>query len=207
MTADPISLYLDELEAWNERINLTTVPVAERRTRHVGESLALLALLDPAPGTSLVDLGSGAGVPGIPIAIERPDITVTLIEADKRKAGFLIHVSGLLGLNNTVVLAERAEVTGHSAGQRGSHDLVVSRATAALPVLCELALPLLRVGGRLVAMVGDSADIEAAVAAATACGGDAPRVMTHGIVSVMKVSATPGEYPRRTGVPQRRPLG
>jgi 16S rRNA (guanine527-N7)-methyltransferase len=96
---------------------------------------------------------------------------------------------------------------GHDAAHRDTYDLAVSRATASAPVLCELALPLLRAGGRLVALVADAeADLRAASSAASACGGGVPRALAPGILSITKVAPTPELYPRRAGVPARRPL-
>ena len=199
--------YLDELYRWNRRINLTTIPREEAERRHLAEARHLLVHAAPAAGALVADIGAGGGVPGLVMAILRPDLRVTLIESDRRKAGFLVHAAALCDCTRVTVEARRAEEVGHDAAHRDTYDLAVSRATASAPVLCELALPLLRVGGRLVALVADAeADLPAASAAASACGGGVPIALAPGILSITKVAPTPELYPRRAGMPARRPL-
>ena len=142
------------------------------------------------------------------IAILRPDLSVTLIESDRRKSGFLIHVAGLLGLSGVTVEALRAEDAGHRDGMRERFDLATSRATAPPPVLCELALPLLRVGGTPVRAGRRRAGgmLAPCAAAASACGGGAPEAPTSGVLRVRKVAPTPDRYPRRPGTPNRHPI-
>jgi 16S rRNA (guanine527-N7)-methyltransferase len=174
--------------------------------RHVDESLHLLDVAAPAPGSTVVDVGSGAGLPGVVVAIVRPDLGVALLESDARKQAFLTHVAGLLELEGVTVVAERAEDAGHQSGLRDSFDLALSRAAAPPPTLCELALPLLRVGGRLCALVADArAAASASTVAAGLCGGDRPR-WADGVLVIDKIAPTPPAYPRRPGVPSRRPL-
>jgi 16S rRNA (guanine527-N7)-methyltransferase len=200
--------YLDELYLWNARVNLTAIPRAQAVSRHLDESRRLLALADPPPGARVVDIGAGGGVPGLVIAILRPDLEVTLIESDRRKAGFLVHAAAVCGCPRVDVLARRAEEVGRDPAHRATHDLAVSRAAAPAPVLCELALPLLRVGGRLIALVSDAEeDLRVAGPAASACGGGTPAAPVPGILAVTKVATTPERFPRRAGVPARHPLG
>ena len=206
-TAVRLRRYLDELYLWNRRINLTSVPREQAESRHTGESRRLLGELGATGGLRLVDIGSGGGIPGLVIAILRPDLRVTLVEADRRRAGFLLHAAALCSCAGVEVVAARAENVGHDPAHREGYDLAVSRAAAPAPVLCELALPLLRAGGRLVALVGDAAtEAEAAAYAAGACGGGQPVATAPGILSVTKVAPTPERFPRRPGVPARRPL-
>lgn len=208
VAGDPLERYLEELYRWNERINLTTVARADAERRHIGETRALLDAAAPRQGASLVDVGSGAGVPGLVMAILRPDLRVTLIEADRRSAAFLVHAAALCGATRVSVVARRAEEVGHDPGQRESHDVAVSRATAPAAVLCELALPLVRPGGRLLALVGDAAqDATRCAVAAAALGGGTPEALGVGILRVAKVAPTPAWFPRRSGVPARHPLG
>jgi 16S rRNA (guanine527-N7)-methyltransferase len=184
------------------------VPPAEAWDRHIGEALELLAAVRLGEGARVVDVGSGAGIPGIPIAVVRPDLEMVLCDSDQKRAGFLGHVAALLGLDGVRVAAVRAEELGRTAGAREAFDAAVSRATAAPPVLCELCLPLLRTGGRLAALVRDAtASAEACAAAAAACGGGEPEAATPGVLVVTKQRPTPDAYPRRPGVPARRPLG
>ena len=167
--------FLEELYRWNERINLTTVPREQAWERHIAESLRLLDAIDVSEAAEVVDVGSGAGVPGIPLALARPDLRVTLLEADQRRGGFLLHVTGLLRLVTVSVESRRAEEAGRDAALRERFDLAVSRATAPSPTLCELALPLVRTSGRLVAFVRDAgAEIAVCAYAAGECGGGTP---------------------------------
>jgi 16S rRNA (guanine527-N7)-methyltransferase len=199
--------YLDELYRWNQRINLTSISREEAQSRHLAEARRLLVHAAPAPGARVADIGAGGGVPGLVMAILRPDLRVTLIESDRRKAGFLVHVAAVCECPQVTVEPRRAEEVGHDPAHRDAYDLAVSRATASAPVLCELALPLLHAGGRLLALVADAeADARIAAAAASACGGGMPAALAPGILSITKVAPTPELYPRRAGMPARRPL-
>lgn len=200
--------YLDELYLWNARINLTSIPRAQAEDRHVEETRRLLSVADPEHGARVVDIGSGGGVPGLVLSVLRPDLWVSLVEADRRRAAFLVHASALCGCRRLTVLPRRAEEVGRDPEHRAAYHLAVSRAAAPAPVLFELALPLLREGGRLLALVGDAAaEARRAAAAAHACGGDSPREAAPGILAVTKVAPTPERLPRRPGVPSRHPLG
>jgi 16S rRNA (guanine527-N7)-methyltransferase len=174
-----------------------------------------LVLLDHLGGArSLVDVGSGAGMPGIPIKIARPSLDVTLIEADQAKAAFLVHACAQLHLEHVEVVARRAEEAGHDPRLREAFDVAVARALAPLPVLVELCLPLVRVGGRLLAQKTAGEDPSGAVAAIELMGGKLSHVAsapsaartTGTIVVIEKVRPTPSRYPRRPGVPARKPL-
>lgn len=199
--------YLEELHRWNDRINLTAVPVEQGWERHIGDVLTLLALAPPPSRSRCIDIGTGGGVPGIPLAILRPDLHLTLVDADRRKVGFLIHTCGVLGLDNVEPVAARAEELGHMDRHRDAYDTAVSRAAAAPPVLCELCLPLLRVGGSLVALLRDpTAAARAAERAARLCGGASPRALGDAVLVVERVGECPQTYPRRVGAPHRRPL-
>jgi len=207
--SEPIlARFLDELYRWNERVNLTSIPRANAERRHLAEVRSLLQVVVPATGARLVDIGSGGGVPGLVIAILRPDLDVTLVEADRRRAGFLLHAAALSGCRRVAVVPRRAEEVGHEPAHRERYDLAVSRATAPVATLCELALPLLRVGGTLYAMVTDAdTDVAPSTVASVACGGAAPEALTPGVLAVAKLCATPSRFPRRSGVPARHPLG
>ncbi|MDQ6847224.1 MAG: 16S rRNA (guanine(527)-N(7))-methyltransferase RsmG [Candidatus Dormibacteraeota bacterium] len=181
-----IDRHLDELDLWNRRLNLTAVARDGAWERHVVESLALLDAAGLREGARCVDLGSGGGIPGMIVAVVRPDLAVTLIESDRRKAGFLVHVSGLLELGNVSVAARRAEEMGADPAHRGRYDAVLSRAAAPPPLLCALSMPLLRRGGTLWALVA-SGDGEAALA--TLAGDAAVRAErpARGILAVHKL--------------------
>jgi len=174
-----------------------------------------LVLVDHLAGVeSLVDVGSGGGLPGLPLKIALPQLAVTLVEADGRKAAFLIDACARLGLGDVSVVARRAEDAAHEPALRESFDVAVARALAPMPVLVELCLPFVRVGGRLLAQKTQAVDVSAAGRAIQTLGGAPPRVVAAAtrardagvIVVVEKVAPTPGAYPRRSGVPSRRPL-
>jgi 16S rRNA (guanine527-N7)-methyltransferase len=178
--------HLDELETWNRRLNLTTVPRDHAWERHVEESLALLEAMAPAGGWRVVDIGAGGGIPGLVIAVMRPDLAVTLVEADRRKAGFLVHVAGLLDLDNVAVAARRAEEMGRDREHLASYDAVVSRAAAPPPLLVELAMPLLRAGASLWALVAGAPSVAAGLT-----GGEVgAAAVAPGILRVDKRPAT-----------------
>ena len=200
--------WLEELYRWNRRINLTAIPAEDAWERDVLEAMRLLDAADPAQGALVVDVGSGGGAPGLPIAVVRPDLRVVLVDADRRKAAFLAHVAGVLGDQaRLTVVDRRAEALGHDERHRERYDLAVSRATAAPAVLCELALPLVRPGGALACLVGDAGAAAAeSAAAAELLGGGPPRADGPGVLVVAKVAPTAAAYPRREGVPARRPL-
>jgi 16S rRNA (guanine527-N7)-methyltransferase len=178
----------------------------------VEDSLVLLEHLGDA--RTLVDVGSGGGLPGLPLKIARPDLAVTLVEADQRKAAFLVQACAALGLGDVAVLAARAEDVGRDPRYRETFDVAVARAVAPMPVLAELCLPLVRVGGRLLAQKTDWEDIAAARRAIEILGGSLDEIShapstarTAGIVVVVgKVRPTPAGYPRRPGAAARKPL-
>lgn len=177
----------------------------------VEDSLVLLDHLGSAQ--TLVDVGSGAGLPGLPLKIARPDLTVTLIEADQAKAAFLVQASGRLQLDVEVV-PRRAEDAAHDPKYREAFDVAVARALAPMPVLVELCLPFVRVGGKLLAQKTAREDMAGADRAIGLLGGavgsvvPAPSSARHAgtVVIVTKIKATPSSYPRRTGLPNRKPL-
>ncbi len=174
----------------------------------VADSLVLLDHLGEA--RSLVDVGSGGGLPGLALKIARPVLEVTLVEADQGKAAFLVQAAAKLGLEVEVV-GRRAEEAGHDGRYRERFDVAVARALAAMPTLVELCLPFVRVGGRLLAQKTDK---EEAAHAIEVLGGRLASVSAapsaardRGIVVIVdKVAPTPAAYPRRPGVPRRKPL-
>jgi 16S rRNA (guanine527-N7)-methyltransferase len=178
----------------------------------VADSLVLLDHLGEA--RTLVDVGSGGGLPGLPLKIARPELAVTLIEADQAKAAFLVQACAALGLSDVEVVPRRAEDAGRDRRYREVFDVAVARALAPLPVLAELCLPFVRPGGRLLAQKTDREEVQAARHALEVLGGSlesvqaAPSTVRRSgvVVVVAKVTSTPAEYPRRAGVPNRKPL-
>jgi 16S rRNA (guanine527-N7)-methyltransferase len=204
------------LEA-NRRMNLTRVTEPRDVARlHLLDALAALPLLDAAAPSLALDLGSGGGVPGLVLALARPDLRWLLVDSLRKKADALRAFVAALELPNVECLAERAEILGRDPAHREGSDLVTARACAALPILLEYALPLLRVGGRLIAWKGPIGEDELAAGtrAASNLGGGEPSLVPTGIgalgehrfVVVGKERATPARYPRRPGEPARRPL-
>ena len=216
-TLDQLQRYVGLLLDANERLNLTRVvePAAIAR-RHLLDALSALPTLDAAAPARALDLGSGGGVPGLVLAIARPEMQWVLLDAVRKKAEALRAFATSLELANVEVIADRAELLGRGPA-RDSFDAVTARACAALPALVELALPLLRVGGTLVAWKGPIGGEELAAGgrASGLLGGSQPIVEPagpaalgdHRFVIVTKVEETPERYPRRPGQPVRRPLG
>lgn len=157
--AAPLMLYLAELEKWNAAYNLTSVrDPAEMVTRHLLDSLALLPALDGLSITRLLDVGSGAGLPGIPLALARPQWQVALLDSNGKKARFLRHAVRVLGLGNAEVIESRVE----SHEPEEPYDAITSRAFSALAEFCALTRPLLADGGHWLAMKGRVDDNEMA---------------------------------------------
>ncbi len=217
--ADGVERFVGLLLDANRRLNLTrVVEPAEVGRLHLLDSVSALPRYDAvdAPGPCL-DLGSGGGVPGLVLALARPDRRWVLVDSVRKKADALLGFARELGLANVEVLAERAEVLGRDPSHRERYALVTARACASLPVLAEYALPLLAVGGRLLAWKGPISDDElrAGAAASALLGGEQPVVIPtgfaalgdHRFVELTKVGPTPPAYPRRPGEPSRRPLG
>ncbi|MFZ5808689.1 MAG: 16S rRNA (guanine(527)-N(7))-methyltransferase RsmG [Chloroflexota bacterium] len=210
--------YEQLLIAWNQHTNLTAIRQPEMiRIKHFLDSLTCLLAMRDKPMNRIVDVGSGAGFPGLPLKIVCPSMELTLIESVGKKINFCQTVVEELGLKNVTLLSERAEVAGQNPNHRQQYDWAVARAVAALPTLVEYLLPLVRVGGSILAMKGESAPAEAQQAENAICilGGhlrklipiSLPKVAEERFLVVIdKVAATPPLYPRRAGIPEKRPL-
>jgi 16S rRNA (guanine527-N7)-methyltransferase len=204
VTADP------RLERWLEALvagpGLTAVrDPAEARRVHVEDALAAAELVRDGP---VVDVGSGGGSPGIPLAAARPELHVDLLEAQRRKCAFLS--SAAAAFPNVTVVCARAEEHGRGAG-REAYGTALAQALAPAPVALEWCLPLVRVGGRVILLVGE-VDQDRAAAVAAAVGGAAPETVAfpgatrRGLLLVAKVRPTPERFPRRPGAARKRPL-
>jgi 16S rRNA (guanine527-N7)-methyltransferase len=212
------SLYADELLAWNEHTNLTAITHPEAiEMRHFLDSLSVILAVPITPGQRVIDVGTGAGFPGLPLRLIRSQIELTLLEATAKKTDFLTHIARRLNLNNVRIQNARAEEAGQDAADRERFDVVLARAVAQMPVLAEYMLPLCKVGGRCVALKGENAVIETQQAehALRILGGRLEKVIpvelpqvaeTHYLVVIEKIAATPPKYPRRAGIPSKRPL-
>jgi 16S rRNA (guanine527-N7)-methyltransferase len=214
--------YALELTAWNQHTNLTTIlDPQDILVKHFLDSLSCLLAINskrsPKQALRVADVGSGAGFPGLPLAIMRPDIQLTLVDATEKKCAFLRHMVSALGLPNARVVHARAENLGRDREHRGHYEWAVARAVARLPVLLEYLLPLTRSGGRCLAQKTETAraEIQDAKRALAVLGGEVENVLPvelpgiaepRHLIVIKKVAATPDGYPRRTGVPAKRPL-
>lgn len=214
---DAAEQYVDLLLSANARLNLTRiVEPAEVARLHLLDALSALPTLDALQPARAIDIGSGGGVPGLVLALARPEVAWTLVDSVGKKADALRAFVEALGIGGVSILAERAEALGHDARHRELHDVATARACAALPVLAEYALPLVRRGGAVIAWKGaiSAQELEIGRRAAETLGGRATVRETgigvlghHRLVVLEKVSETPHRFPRRPGEPARRPLG
>jgi 16S rRNA (guanine527-N7)-methyltransferase len=222
LTARQVSMferYEQELLEWNERFNLTAIRDSEGiRSKHFLDSLTcLLVMKEPLP-TRLIDIGTGAGFPGIPLKIILPNLRLTLVESVGKKADFCRHVVQTLGLEQVDVLQSRAEELGLDRAHRERYDWVLARAVAGMPTLAEYLLPLARVGGAVLAQKGDSgpAEVQTAGKAIQILGGCLRKLVKINLpgiaedrylIVIDKTAATPPGYPRRVGLPSKKPIG
>ncbi|HXG42967.1 MAG TPA: 16S rRNA (guanine(527)-N(7))-methyltransferase RsmG [Dehalococcoidia bacterium] len=221
---EAFAVYLDELLRESPAAGLTSIgDPDEVQRRHFLEPLALgrelerLGLLPSGGAVRAIDIGTGGGLPGLPLRIVWPSLRLTLLDAERRKVEFLSRLLERLGLGDVEVVWGRAEEVARHKGHRESYDLALARALAPLPVLAELSLPLLRVGGHLATPKGEKVrrEVEEAQRALAECGGQvvhlAPLPLpyeapTPALLVVRKVAPTPQRYPRRPGIPAKRPL-
>lgn len=221
LSAEQVALftrYAEELSAWNAHTNLTAITDPEAvLIRHFLDSLSLYPFLPKESHKRVIDVGTGAGFPGMVLAILAPHFHVTLLESTGKKIKFLDHIITTLNLQNARTLNARAEEAGHISHYRAHYDVVVARAVARLPALLEYMLPLARVGGVCIAMKGVSAQDEVADSgvALKTLGGTFLRMETvmlptvdevHHLVFIEKIDKTPPDYPRNPGIPTKKPL-
>jgi 16S rRNA (guanine527-N7)-methyltransferase len=219
--AEQFETYYHELIDWNQRINLTAITDYEEvQVKHFLDSLTVVLAYKRQSEKSThraIDIGTGAGFPGVPLKIMMPELHMTLLEATTKKVIFVRHIIETLGLKDIEVLAGRAEEIGHQTACRERYDLVLSRSVASLPALAELALPFCAISGRFVAQKQTEAksEIEQAQNAVRILGGSLRETIDINIpylarnrclVVYDKVSPTPPKYSRRPGVPAKKPL-
>ncbi len=213
-----LSTYERELIDWNSKFNLTAVrDPASIRTKHFLDSFSCALAWGSQPPRRLIDIGTGAGFPGIPLRILYPGLKLTLVESVGKKAMFCEHIVRLLGLDGVEVLKARAEDVGCMPDHRERYDWAVARAVASLPVLCEYLLPLVRIGGTALAMKGESgpAEAQSAEKALRMLGGRLKQLIPVNLPGIAderylilleKSAATPPRYPRKAGMPMKHPL-
>lgn len=215
-------LYYQKLIEWNEKINLTTiVGYQEAQVKHFLDSISVISALTreemDRADFSIIDIGTGAGFPGLPLKILLAEPRLVLVDSTAKKVAFLRCVTRELGLDNVEIVCGRAEEIAHLPLYRQRFDLALSRAVASLPVLAELALPFCRIGGKFVAQKKGEVEQEMkkAVKAIETLGGklgQVKRIELEGLrdgrylVIIDKIYPTPEKYPRRPGVPGRRPI-
>ena len=215
---DRFQTHYEELTDWNHRINLTSITgFKDVQLRHFLDSLTLVMAIERPGDARVIDVGAGAGLPGLPLKIILPGIKLVLLESKRKKAAFLSHLIDKLGFSDVEVVTARAEEAAQLGQYRESFDVVLSRAVAPLPALVELALPFARTGGVFIAQKKGNidAEVEGAARAIKLLGGRLREVKAvdlkelsgdRRLVIIGKISPTPEAYPRRPGMPQKRPI-
>ena len=210
--------YEKELLDWNSKFNLTAIRDSESiRTKHFLDSLSCVLAWKSNPPGRLIDIGTGAGFPGIPLKILYPNLKLALVESIGKKVTFCRHIVRVLGLENVEVIQARAEDMGQDSNHREKYDYAVARAVANLNVLSEYLIPLVKIGGAMLAQKGESgpAEAQSAEGAMKLLGGKLKQLIPVHLPGVVedrylilaeKVAATPPRYPRKPGMPVKQPL-
>ncbi len=212
--------YYHHLVEWNARFNLTAITgYTEAQVKHFLDSLSVARALprEQLAGKKLIDVGAGAGFPGMPLAIAFPNLQVTLLEATGKRVRFLDELVRALALENVRAIKGRAEELAHTPEYRERYDFATARAVADLPTLVEYTLPFVRVGGIFIASksAGAESEVNAAAFAIDALGGQVRELVpvhlptldeTRYLVVIEKVTPTPRLYPRQAGLPRKKPL-
>jgi len=210
--------YEKELLEWNKKINLTAIRDVESiRTKHFLDSFSCVLAWTSTPPLRIIDVGTGAGFPGIPLKILYPNMELTLVESVGKKAKFCQHIVGMLGMENVDIIHSRAEDLGQNPSHREAYDWAIARAVANLNVLSEYLIPLVKIGGKILAQKGESgpAEAQSAEKAMKLLGGKLDGLITVNLPGVAedrylivmeKVAATPPKYPRKPGIPTKQPL-
>lgn len=206
------------LQEWNQKFNLTAISDPEGvQQKHFLDSISTVMVLKNYQLENLIDVGTGAGFPGLVIKILLPEIELTLVESVGKKVEFCRIVAETLGLSNVNLINERAELMGRDANHREQYSAAIARAVASMPILCEYLLPFVKRDGVMLAQKGESGPAETQLAenAIQILGGKVsyihhitlPGVVEERyLIEVNKIAPTPEKYPRRVGIPTKRPL-
>ena len=215
---DGFTIYFEELVEWNEKVNLTAITAPQDvAIKHMIDSLSCYDEEIFKKGATVIDVGTGAGFPGLPLKIFCPDIKLTLFDSLNKRILFLQAVAEKLGINDINFIHSRAEDGGKSKQHREQYDIVVSRAVARLNILCEWCLPFVAVGGSFIALKGSqySQELEEATGAIRLLGGEIAKVQkiklpgiddVRAVIYIKKIKRTPSAYPRRPGTAEKNPL-
>ena len=216
--SDNFFMYKDLLLEWNEKINLTAI-TEEREIilKHFIDSISILTAVEMKKEISIVDIGTGAGFPGIPVKIVYPDCKMTLIDSLNKRVKFLQEVITKLQLQDITAVHGRAEDVGQDKNHREKYDLCLSRAVANLSVLAEFCLPMVKIGGEFISLKGPDAteEISTAKTAINILGGEISDIkklkipnsdIVHSIVVIKKIRQVPSKYPRKAGYVTKNPI-
>lgn len=210
--------YERELERWNDRFNLTAIHESEKiHVKHFLDSFSALLVLKNTPVKRIIDIGTGAGFPGIPLKILLPETEMVLVDSVGKKTDFCQHIVDHLKLSRVHVIHDRVERMAREAEFRETFDWAIARAVARLSTLAEYMLPFVKIGGGMLAMKGDQGPFEAQQAhqAVSLLGGELQQVKKvtlpgvtedRFLITIGKRVTTPDKYPRRVGVPSKKPL-
>lgn len=214
---DLFNRYLFELTEWNKKFNRTAIKEEKEIVlKHFIDSISVVPYF-PKDASSMIDVGSGAGFPGIPIKIVLKDLAVTLLDSLEKRVKFLNHIIQCHFYENTTATHKRAEELAHVLEHREAYDIGISRAVAPLPVLCEYVIPFVRAGGYFIAMKGSDIkdELKASEKAINVLGGSIEGInnfilpgteIKRHIILIKKIRQTPTMYPRKSGKPSRSPL-
>ena len=213
-----LDMYRQELDEWNDRFNLTAIHEPDKiRIKHFLDSFSPYMVIKNTPINRLIDIGTGAGFPGIPLKIILPETEVVLVDSINKKTEFCQHIINILNLKGIQVIQDRVERLARNEQFRESFDWAVARAVAKLSTLSEYLLPFVKIGGNMLAMRGDQGPFEAQKAhrAMSLMGGELSQVKKltlpgvtedRFLITIEKKASTPEKYPRRVGVPSKKPL-
>lgn len=208
--------YMTLLLDWNEKINLTAITeMDDVILKHFIDSMTIFKYIENEE--SIIDVGTGAGFPGIPIAIMKKDVKITLLDSLNKRINFLNEVCCELKINNVETIHGRAEETGKNKEHREKYDIAVSRAVANMSTLSEYLIPLVKIGGKCICMKGSEIEqeLEQAKFAIKELGGKIEKVekftlpdsdMERNIIIIKKIKETPNKYPRKAGMPSKDPI-